>query len=200
MGALGREVWQQGKNGFEGWTSGPGLNWSGIAGSLFNVGFDALSPVLGGPRFGPERDGRRAFNFSLGGLINSAYNPSSGWAIPGSGKSPTVGAFEYAYSAVANGAANMGYNWIRDQLERPSAPPKVTGPRVVIAGDGSRDWGVQTTIIDDSSPDWMQSWGDEAMSEINKDYRLCVHAVRSWWERYKAWEIERHRYYRLVLG
>ena len=45
--------------------------------------------------------------------------------------SPTVGAFEYAYSAVANGAASMGYEWIRDQLERPSAPPKVTGPRSV---------------------------------------------------------------------
>jgi hypothetical protein len=112
---LSREVWQQLKGGFEGWTSGSGPNWSGIAGSLFNVGFDALAPVLGGPRVGP-------FNFGVGRLINSAYNPSSGWAIPGSGRSPTVGAFEYAYGAVANGLASIGYYWIRNQLERPSAP------------------------------------------------------------------------------
>jgi hypothetical protein len=112
---LSREIWQQAKGGFKGWTSGSGPNWSGIAGSLFNVGFDALAPVLGGPRVG-------TFNFGVGQLINSAYNPSSGWAIPGSGRSPTVGAFEYAYGAVANGLALIGYYWIRDQLERPSAP------------------------------------------------------------------------------
>ena len=67
------------------------------------------APCSAGRRsVGPERDGLRAFNFGLGGLINSAYNPSSGWAIPGSGRSPTVGAFEYAYSAVANGLADHG--------------------------------------------------------------------------------------------
>src|SRR5262249_10853087 len=90
LGVFGREGWQQAKSDFDGWTSGPGLNWRGIGGSLFNVGFDALGPVLGGPKVGP-------FNFGLAGLINSAYNPSSGWAIPGSGRSPVVGAFEYAY-------------------------------------------------------------------------------------------------------
>ena len=88
VGGLGREFWQQAKDGFEGWTSGPGLNWSGIAGSLFTVGSDALGPVLGGPAFGPERDGRRPFNFSLAGFVSSAYNPSSGWAIPGSDAAP----------------------------------------------------------------------------------------------------------------
>src|SRR3546814_1011686 len=114
--------------GFEGWTSGPGLNWSGIGGSVFNVGFDALGPVLGGPKVG-------TFSFGMGALINSAYNPNSGWAVPGSGRSPTVGAFEYAYGAVANGLANIGYNWIRDQLARPSPPPKPPAPRSV---DGPR--------------------------------------------------------------
>jgi hypothetical protein len=114
---LAREVWQQAKGGFGGWTSG-----SGIAGSLFNVGFGALDPVLGGPKVGQ-------FKFGLGGLINSAYNPSSGWAIPGSGRSPTVGAFEYAYGAVANGMAN----WINDRLNQPSPPPKPPGPRSVDA-------------------------------------------------------------------
>ena len=108
--AVGRELWQQGKNGFDGWTSGPGLNWSGIAGSLFNVGFDALGKVLG-PKVGK-------FDFGLGTVINSAYNPTSGFAIPGSGRRPTVGFFEF----VANGLASRGYNWIRDQAERPSAP------------------------------------------------------------------------------
>jgi YD repeat-containing protein len=124
LGVLGREVWQQAKSDFNGWTSGPGVNWTGIAGSVFNVGFDALGPVLGGPKVG-------SFNFGLAGLINSAYNPSSGWAIPGSGRSPTVGAFEYAYGAVANGLADIGYNWIRDRLERPSAPAKAPRPRSV---------------------------------------------------------------------
>ena len=124
FGMLGREVWQQAKGGFDGWTSGPGLNWTGIGGSLFNVGFDALGPVLGGPRVGQ-------FNFGVAGLVNSAYNPRSGWAIPGRGRSPVVGAFEYAYSAVANGLANMAYNWIRDQLERPSVPVRASGPRSV---------------------------------------------------------------------
>src|SRR3546814_20221998 len=71
----------------------------------------------------------------MGALINSAYNPNSGWAVPGSGRSPTVGAFEYAYGAVANGLANIGYNWIRDQLDRPSPPPKPPAPRSV---DGPR--------------------------------------------------------------
>ena len=121
VGGLGREFWQQAKDGFEGWTSGPGLNWSGIAGSLFTVGSDALGPVLGGPAFGPERDGRRPFNFSLAGFVSSAYNPSSGWAIPGSGRSPTVGAFGYAYSGVTSGLATMGYNWIRKQAPSPAA-------------------------------------------------------------------------------
>src|SRR3546814_1654341 len=54
--AISREVWQQATGGFEGWTSGPGLNWSGIGGSVFNVGFDALGPVLGGPKVGTFRD------------------------------------------------------------------------------------------------------------------------------------------------
>src|SRR5262249_1374237 len=133
LGALAREVWQQGKTGFEGWTSGAGPNWSGIAGSLFNVGFDALGPVLGGPQVG-------TFNFGLGALINGAYNPSSGWAIPGIGRSPEVGLFEYAYSAVANGLANIGYNWIRDRLEQPSPPAKATSPRLMqwkFAGDAT---------------------------------------------------------------
>src|SRR3546814_6389717 len=71
----------------------------------------------------------------MGALFNSAYNPNSGWAVPGSGRSPTVGAFEYAYGAVANGLANIGYNWIRDQLDRPSPPPKPPAPRSV---DGPR--------------------------------------------------------------
>ena len=69
--SLGREIWQQGKSGFDSWVSGSGLNWSGIAGSLFNVGFDTLDPVLGGPKVG-------TFNFGLGRLINSAYNPRPG--------------------------------------------------------------------------------------------------------------------------
>ena len=42
-----------------------------------------------------------------------------------------VGAFEYAYSAVVSGAASMGGNWIRNQLERPSAPARAPGPRSV---------------------------------------------------------------------
>jgi hypothetical protein len=166
--------------------------------------------VLGGPRFGyfefydgasPKSDYH--FKFSLGGLINSAFNPSSGWAIPGSGRSPTVGFFEYAYSAVANGAASMGYNWIRHQLERPSAPAKVTSAHVVIAGDGSGDSGAQTTIINDSlvlnsstDPKSLQdeAFEDEAMREFNKDYRRYAQAVRFWWKRYQAWEIERAGY------
>ncbi len=123
-GGVAREMWHQGTSGFTGWTSGPGLNWSGIAGSLFNVGFDALGPVMGGPT-------RGAFHFGLAGLINSAYNPSSGWALPGSSRSPVVGAFEYAYSGVASGLANMAFDWIRQQLERPTAPSKPSGPRSV---------------------------------------------------------------------
>src|SRR3546814_1198174 len=78
--AIRREVWQQATGGFEGWTSGPGLNWSGIGGSVFNVGFDALGPVLVGPEVG-------TFSFGMGGLINSANNPNSGRAVPGSGRS-----------------------------------------------------------------------------------------------------------------
>jgi hypothetical protein len=119
-----REVWQQNKNNFEGWTSGPGLNLRGISGSMFNVGFGAKGPDLPGLTVGQV-------NFGLGGFINSALNPSSGWAVPGTGKTAAVGVFEYAYSAVANGAANMGYSWIRSQLEQPSAAPTVPRPRSV---------------------------------------------------------------------
>jgi hypothetical protein len=126
-GAFSRELWQQAKSGFSGWTAGPGLNWTGIAGSIFNVGFDALGPVLGGPS-------SKTFSFSLAGLINSAYNPSTGWAIPGSGRSPVVGAFEFAYGGVANGLAGLAYKWIRERLERPTLPEaKATRPRSVDA-------------------------------------------------------------------
>jgi YD repeat-containing protein len=149
---LSREIWQQGKSGFSGWTSGPGLNWTGIAGSLFNVGFDALAPALGGPRVGQ-------FNFGLGALINSAYNPSSGWAVSSNGRSPVVGAFEYAYSAVANGLANMGYNWIRQQIERPSAPAPAPGPR---------------SVDDPRGPlpaDLLDMWDELDMQQVEKEDR-----------------------------
>lgn len=126
-GALGRELWHQAEGGFSAWTSGSGPNWSGIAGSVFNVGFDALGPVLGGPR-----SAGGAFNFSLAGLINSAYNPSSGWAIAGGGRSPVVGAFEFAYGGVASGLVNVGYSWIRERLDRPTpAASAARGPRSV---------------------------------------------------------------------
>lgn len=92
---LGREVWQQGQNGFENWTSGPGLNTTGIAGSMFNIGFDALGPAFGSVSIGP-------MNFDMGRLVNSAFNPSSGWAMPGTGHNAKVGAFAYAFGEVAN--------------------------------------------------------------------------------------------------
>ena len=126
--AVWREISQQGRNGFDGWTSGPGLNWTGITRLAVQRRLRRAKPRARWAEGRPE--GPRSTS-AWADYINSAYNPSSGWAIPGSGRSPTVGAFEYAYSAVANGAASMGYNWIRDQLERPSAPPKVTGPRSV---------------------------------------------------------------------
>ncbi|ALI34756.1 putative deoxyribonuclease RhsA [Candidatus Nitrosocosmicus oleophilus] len=122
-GALSREIWQQSKTGFSGWTSGPGLNWSGIAGSLFNVGFDAFDRALSSPKAGP-------FSFGLGGLINSAYNPRSGWAIPGSGWSPGAGAFMYLYGTFISGLGAATYVWIRRRLEQPSLAvnPKQTLP------------------------------------------------------------------------
>ena len=205
VATIGREFWGQAKSGFQGWTSGPGLNWSGIGGSLFNVGFEAVGPVLGGAQFGPAdlNKGGLTVNLSMGGLINSAYNPRSGWAILGSGRSPAVGAFEFYYSAVANGLGMVAYDWIRKQLSRPSpssegrppgkARPQVRGSRVVIGGDGSQDRAVSTNI-DDLPSDWPPSWEDEAMAGVYKDYRLYVARIRSWWERYKAWEIERFHY------
>src|SRR3546814_15801252 len=90
--AISREVWQQATGGFEGWTSGPGLNWSGIGGSVFNVGFDALGPVLGGPKVA-------TFSFGLGALRNSAYNPNSVWAVPGRARPPAVRPFHHTPGA-----------------------------------------------------------------------------------------------------
>jgi hypothetical protein len=130
LGVVSREVWQQSTSGFAGWTRGPGLNWSGIGGSVFNVGTEWLSHRLGGPTDADKISHPLLYghlNVGVIDLINSAYNPNSGWAIHGSGKSPTVSMFEYAYGAVAN----MAVNWIQDQLERPSAPPKVSRPRSV---------------------------------------------------------------------
>jgi YD repeat-containing protein len=131
-GALSREVWHQASSGA--WRSGGGLNWTAIAGSVMAVGADVLGPVLaagedarvtdGGPTYG-------AFNASVAGLINSAFNPSTGWAVPGSGRRPVVGAFEFAYGAAANGLANLGYRRIRQLLERPTAPPAAPAPHSV---------------------------------------------------------------------
>lgn len=112
-GAVGRELWHEVTSGFSGWTSDSGLNWAGITGSLFNVGFNALGPVLGGP-------GGGAFNLAT--LINSAYNPSSGWAIPGSNRSPVVGMFEFAYGGVGAALSNLHYERMRKRLERPTEP------------------------------------------------------------------------------
>jgi YD repeat-containing protein len=146
-GTLSMEILEQGKSGFDGWTSGPGLNWSGISGSLFNVGFDALGTVLGGPKVGP-------FNFGLGGLINSAYNPRSGWAIPGSGRSPVVGAFEYVYGAFVNGLAATSYTWIRKRLEQPSAPARgqprsVDDPKGPLPADLLEQWDEEDWLYTD---------------------------------------------------
>ncbi|MDF2120414.1 putative Ig domain-containing protein [Roseiarcaceae bacterium H3SJ34-1] len=126
LSIVSREVWDQAQGGFAGWVSGGSANWSGIGGSLFNIGFNALGPTLGGPTKGP-------FSFSLAGLINSAYNPRTGWAIQGSGRSPVVGAFEYAYDAVANGLANIGYQWIQEQLAPPTPASQPARPRSVDA-------------------------------------------------------------------
>ena len=117
LAPLGQEVWHQGKSGFSGWTSGPGLNWTGIGGSLLHAGFNTVSPVLGSVGVGEVRS-------SLGQLAYSAYNPRSGWAIPGSGRSPLVGAFAYVFGEVARGLANALYRSIREQLEEPSAQTK----------------------------------------------------------------------------
>jgi YD repeat-containing protein len=134
-GAVSRELWQQNKTGFEGWT-----NWRGITGSLANVGSEALRPQLGQPGFAQYKyfdEATRSFQtdnyfkWSVSGLINSALNPSSGWAIPGTERKAAVGIFEDAYGPLANGAASMGFSWIRQQLERPSAGPPVQGPRSV---------------------------------------------------------------------
>ncbi len=116
FGALSREIWQKGKSGFSGWTSGPGLNLSGlnlsgIAGSLFNVGFDALDRVVGGP-------------VRLGGFINSAYNPRSGWAIPGSKRNPELIWFDFGYAVHESGLANAVFDGIRKRLETPSDPTR----------------------------------------------------------------------------
>jgi hypothetical protein len=134
-GAISREIWQQNKTGFEGWT-----NWTGISGSLANVGSEALRPQLREPGFAQYEYFDEAtksfksdnyFKWSVSGLINSALNPSSGWAIPGTEKKAAVGIFEDAYGPLANGAASMGFSWIRQQLERPSAALPVQGPRSV---------------------------------------------------------------------
>jgi YD repeat-containing protein len=165
LGGLSREVWQQIKTGFSGpsgWTSGSGPNWSGIGGSLFNVGLDALGRVLT-PDLGPDvRQSRvdqsvNVFgNAYLLGWMNAAYNPSSGWAIAGSGKSPAVGAFEYAYGVLANIAGNMAYEWIREQLERPSAPERrprsVNSVDYVFRGAGSSDIDRSIPIRDEYTP------------------------------------------------
>ena len=125
--AVWREIWQQGKNGFDGWTSGPGLNWSGITGSLFNVGFDALGPVLGGPKVGPKV----RVQLQPGGIDQQCLQPELRLGHSGQRKEPDGRCVRIRLQRGRQRAASMGYNWIRDQLERPSAPPKVTGPRSV---------------------------------------------------------------------
>jgi YD repeat-containing protein len=130
-GALSRELSQQGRSGFSAWTSGPGVNWSGVGSSLFNIGVDALrlSGTVGS--FNAAVPGDRRNDINVGGLITSAFNPSSGWAMPSSRRSPTVGMFEYLYSTVANGLVNHGFAWIREQLNTPSAPAVAPRPRSV---------------------------------------------------------------------
>jgi hypothetical protein len=125
--ALSRELYHQASSGA--WRSGGSLNWNAIAGSVAAVGADALGPVLGGPSYGD-------FNVSVAGLLGSAFNPSSGWAVPVGSRSPVVGAFEFAYGTVASGLVNLGYRWIRQLLERPTAPP--VAPAVSSAVPGIR--------------------------------------------------------------
>lgn len=115
LGVLGWEIGEQVSTSFAGWTDESGVSARGIAGSVFNVGFSALAPVLDGPTYSH-------FNFNLSGLINGAYNPRSGWAVPGSGRSPVVGSLEHFFGVVANGLANMAYDAMAKQAEQPSTP------------------------------------------------------------------------------
>lgn len=105
IGPISRELMRQSMDGFEEWTTGSGLNWSGIAGSGFNIGSDMLGSALAGPA-------HNRFSSMLPEFLNSAFNPSAGWAIPGASRNPAVGMFAFSFGEILK--------W----LTEPSAPDK----------------------------------------------------------------------------
>jgi YD repeat-containing protein len=108
IGPVGREFWQQAKGNFEGWTGGPGLNWTGITDSLFNVGSNRFGSTLGGLEFG-------GIKFGVAPLINSALNPKSGWAVGGG--STGIGAFNYVAGQIGASLISKAEDWKRSQLK-----------------------------------------------------------------------------------
>jgi hypothetical protein len=170
-----------------------------VTGSLSNVAAGALGPVIGGPSItftNAKGEVLGQLGFDVAGLLNSAYNPRSGWMIAGHEPGRAVGAFEYAFGAVANSLASFGYSRIRRQAEKPSLARAArgrgaSGSWVVIAGDGSDEEALRTNGDSGSRP-WDVEWDDDDPIGAKEEYRQWVRGLRTWWAKRQEWERAEH--------